>query len=57
MLASKGQPMSIAYDPHRSLVLFGSEAESVAVPVDKSGQWLPERIGKTLNVKLSRLED
>jgi hypothetical protein len=33
IVASKGQPMSIAYDPDTPLVLFASEAEAIAVPV------------------------
>jgi hypothetical protein len=44
VIASKGQPMSLSYDPMRPIVLFGSEAEAVAVPVDRSGAWQPARI-------------
>ena len=44
VIASKGQPMSLAFDPKRPLCLFGSEAEAVAVPVDQAGQWLPLRL-------------
>lgn len=44
VIASKGQPMSIAFDPNRPIVLFASEAEALAVPVYESGKWLPQRI-------------
>lgn len=44
VIASRGQPMSIAYDHNSPLVLFGSEAEALAVPVDAGGQWLSNRI-------------
>jgi hypothetical protein len=44
VIASKGQPMSIAFDPARAIVLFASEAEALAVPVYQSGRWLPQRI-------------
>lgn len=44
VIASKGQPMSIAFDPTRPIVLFASEAEALAVPVYESGKWLPQRI-------------
>lgn len=44
VIASKGQPMSIAFDPMRPIVLFASEAEALAVPVYESGKWLPQRI-------------
>ena len=44
VIASKGQPMSMAFDPKRSMCLFGSEAEAVAVPVDQAGQWLSHRL-------------
>eukprot|EP01042_Synura_sphagnicola_P033547 gene33547-43079_t len=44
VIASKGQPMSIAFDPSRPIVLFASEAEALAVPVYESGKWLPQRI-------------
>lgn len=44
VIASKGQPMSISFDPANPIVLFASEAEALAVPVYKSGKWLPERI-------------
>ena len=36
--------MSIAFDPKKPLCLFGSEAEAVAVPVERCGKWLSERI-------------
>jgi hypothetical protein len=44
VIASKGQPMSVAFDPAIPLCLFGSEAQAVAAPVDESGRWLPYRI-------------
>jgi hypothetical protein len=43
VIASKGQPMSIAFDPKKPICLFASEAEALAVPVFDSGKWLPER--------------
>ena len=60
VMASKGQPMCVAFDPVRSIVLFGSEAEAVAVPVDTHNYWLPERIdldsrGEVLRVGLPRM--
>ncbi len=36
--------MSLAYHPKLPVVLYGSEAEAVAVPIDEKGRWLPERI-------------
>eukprot|EP01038_Epipyxis_sp_PR26KG_P011709 gene11709-15674_t len=44
VIASKGQPMSLAFDPDRPICLFGSEAEALAVPVDVKGNWLKERL-------------
>lgn len=44
VIASKGQPMSMSFDEEVPLVLFGSEAEAIAVPVDHSGNWLHKRI-------------
>jgi len=44
IITSKGQPMSVSYDTDIPIVLFGSEAEAVAVPVSKSGMWLKNRI-------------
>lgn len=45
IVASKGQPMSISFDPHRSIVLFASEAEALNVPIDVgSTHCLPLRI-------------
>ena len=44
VIASKGQPMSLAYDHELPLVLSGSEAEAVAVPIDSEGRWLSERL-------------
>eukprot|EP01035_Chromulina_nebulosa_P018923 gene18923-24727_t len=44
VIASKGQPMSIAFDPNRPICLFASEAGALAVPIDKEKNWLPERI-------------
>lgn len=44
IVASKGQPMSIAFDHDTPLVLFASEAEALAVPVRVSGQSLPLRV-------------
>lgn len=36
--------MSVAFDLNSPIVLFGSEAEALAVPVYKSGKWLNIRI-------------
>jgi len=60
VLASKGQPMSVAFDPKVPLCLFGSEAEAVAVPVEESGRWLPQRLdldsrGEIMRVGYPRL--
>eukprot|EP01038_Epipyxis_sp_PR26KG_P007438 gene7438-10134_t len=44
VIASKGQPMSLAFDADRPICLFGSEVEAVAVPVDVKGNWLKERL-------------
>ena len=44
LVASKGQPMSIAFDPDTPLVMFASEAEALAVPVRESGASLPVRV-------------
>lgn len=57
VIASKGQPMSIAFDPLRPVVLFASEAEALAVPVYKSGKWLPERIDLDSHGEIFRLGD
>jgi hypothetical protein len=43
VIASKGQPMSISYDPSYPIALFASEAEALAVPIWKSGKWLSTR--------------
>jgi len=32
-VASKGQPMSVSFDPHVPIVLFASEAEALNVPI------------------------
>lgn len=44
VIASKGQPMSVAFDPDYPICLTGSEGEAVAVPVDSNGRWLKYRI-------------
>ena len=54
-IASKGQPMSVSFDPDRSLCLYGSEAEAIAVPVDEEGVWLPERIDLDSKGEVMRL--
>ena len=36
--------MSVAYDDDAPVILFGSEAEAIAVPVYKDGKWLRKRI-------------
>ena len=38
LVASKGQPMSIAFDHDTPLVLFASEAEALNVSVRESGK-------------------
>jgi hypothetical protein len=55
VIASKGQPMSVAFDPDRSICLYGSEAEAIAVPVDEEGVWLPERIDLDSKGEIMRL--
>ena len=59
VIASKGQPMSFAFDQDLPLVLYGSEAEAVAVPVDSEGRWLSERLdldskGEVIRIGLPR---
>jgi hypothetical protein len=55
VIAAKGQPMSVAFDPDRSICLYGSEAEAIAVPVDEEGFWLPERIDLDSTGEVMRL--
>lgn len=55
VIASKGQPMSMSYDPQKAVVLFASEAEALAVPVFKSGKWLRERIDLDSHGEIFRL--
>lgn len=55
VIASKGQPMSVAFDPDRAICLYGSEAEAIAVPVDEEGVWLPERIDLDSKGEIMRL--
>lgn len=60
VVASKGQPMSLAFDPKYPIVLSGSEAEAVAVPVSKDGNhWCKYRLdldakGEIVRVGLPR---
>lgn len=44
VIASKGQPMSLAFDPLSPIVLFGSEATALTVSVTAAGQWLTSRV-------------
>ena len=44
VIASKGQPMSVAFQEDTPLVLFGSEAEAVAVAVTVTDDFLKNRI-------------
>ena len=44
VIASKGQPMSIAFDSTIPIVLFGSEATALTISVTRSGEWLSSRI-------------
>jgi hypothetical protein len=39
VIASKGQPMSLAYKNDTPLCLYGSEAEALAVPIDIHGTY------------------
>ena len=58
IVASKGQPMSISFDPHRSIVLFASEAEALNVPIDeRSTHCLPLRIDLDGSGEIVRLGD
>ena len=43
-IASKGQPMAVAFDRDSSICLTGSEANALAVPVTSDGKWLTTRI-------------
>ena len=54
-IASKGQPMSVAFSPDLPICLYGSEAEAIAVPVDVDGGWLPERIDLDSKGEVMRL--
>lgn len=44
VIGSKGQPMSMSYDPNRPICLFASQAEACAVPIDNKGGHLTQRI-------------
>ena len=44
VIASKGQPMSFAFDERMPIVLFGSEAAALTISVTESGQWLGSRV-------------
>ncbi len=55
IIASKGQPMSLSYDPYQPIVLFASEAEALAVPVYESGRWLSQRIDLDSHGEIFRL--
>jgi hypothetical protein len=55
VIASKGQPMSVAFSPDLPICLYGSEAEAIAVPVDIDGGWLPERIDLDSKGEIIRL--
>jgi len=55
VIASKGQPMSISYDPKYPLCLFASEAAAVAVQVDKNGRWLTNRLDLDSKGEIIRL--
>jgi hypothetical protein len=57
VIASKGQPMSMSFDPASSvpICLYGSEATAVAVPVDSAGTWLKKRIDLDSKGEIIRL--
>jgi hypothetical protein len=55
VIASKNQPMSISFDTSKPIVLYGSEAEAVAVPIDKGGNWLPNRIDLDSHGEIMRI--
>ena len=55
MIASKGQPMSIAFDSNTPIILFGSEATALTISVTKSGQWLKSRIDLDSQGEVMRL--
>lgn len=62
VLASKGQPMSVSFADDKPMVLFGSEAEAVAVPVNMAGAHLSYRLdldskGEIIRVGSARLLD
>lgn len=54
-IASKGQPMSLSYDPDLSMCLFGSEAAAVAVPVESTGTWLCNRLDLDSKGEITRI--
>ena len=43
VIASKGQPMSVSFSFDLPLCMFASEVEALAVSIDASGGWLPQR--------------
>ena len=55
VLGSKGQPMSVAFDEASPMVLFGSNVDAVAVPVDTKERWLANRIDLDSNGEVMRL--
>ena len=55
VIASKGQPMSIAFESAMPLILFGSEATALTVSVTQSGQWLRSRIDLDSQGEIMRL--
>jgi hypothetical protein len=44
VIASKGQPMSVSFDNSLPICLFGSEADALAVPINKQGKHLKNRL-------------
>jgi hypothetical protein len=43
VIASKGQPMSLAYKNDTAVCLYGSEAAALAVPIDIHGIFLDNK--------------
>ncbi|CAM9560313.1 unnamed protein product, partial [Ectocarpus fasciculatus] len=55
VISSKGQPMSLSYDPDLAMCLFGSEASAVAVPVESTGTWLCNRLDLDSKGEVTRI--
>ena len=55
VIASKGQPMSLAFDATLPIILFGSEATALSISVTSSGHWLTSRVDLDSQGEVMRL--